>query len=174
MPLSLESRRLQGGTSLLEVLIAVVILSIGLLGLAGLQVASLRVNQGAMQRSQATILAYDMLDRMRSDVAFVANFRLETPDPNVADNYDAFTTVDGKSVAVSGDVLKGSANRAVSDWAIAVMTAFPAAEAMICRTSNPASQNCMGTGDFIIIQIRWADESNRGVDTQSISVMGQL
>ena len=50
----------QRGVALLEVLIAFFVLSIGLLGLAGMQ-----INQASFQRSQAMISAYDMLDRMR-------------------------------------------------------------------------------------------------------------
>ena len=57
------------GFTLLEILIAVVILSVGLLGLAGLQARSLQTNQSAMLRSQATVLAYDMIDRMRANRA---------------------------------------------------------------------------------------------------------
>lgn len=57
----------QGGFTLLEVLIAVVVLSIGLLGLAGLQAAGLRNNQGAYLRTIATQQAYDMADRMRAN-----------------------------------------------------------------------------------------------------------
>jgi type IV pilus assembly protein PilV len=47
----------QGGFTLVEVLVAVVILGLGLLGLAGLQAASLRNNHSAYLRSQATLLA---------------------------------------------------------------------------------------------------------------------
>lgn len=61
------SPRQQRGFSLLEVLIATVVLSIGLLGLASLQTASLRNNNGALHRSQATIMAYDILDCMRAN-----------------------------------------------------------------------------------------------------------
>ena len=57
----------QRGFSLLEVLIAVVVLSIGLLGLASLQATSLRMNQEALMRSQEAHLAYDMIDRMRAN-----------------------------------------------------------------------------------------------------------
>lgn len=57
------------GFTLLEILIAVVILSIGLLGLAGLQTRSLQTNQSAMMRSLATVLAYDIVDRMRANRA---------------------------------------------------------------------------------------------------------
>jgi len=64
----------QPGFSLLEVLITVVILAIGLLGLAGLQTSGLKNNHSAYQRSQATLLAYDMIDRVRAN-------------KNIADNY---------------------------------------------------------------------------------------
>ena len=56
----------QTGTSLIEVLVAVVVVSVGLVGLAALQTVSMRNNQSAYLRSQATILVYDMLDRMRA------------------------------------------------------------------------------------------------------------
>ncbi|MEJ2142634.1 MAG: type IV pilus modification protein PilV, partial [Gammaproteobacteria bacterium] len=54
------------GFSLLEVMIAMVIFSIGLIGLAGLQSASLGYNHSAYLRSQATYLAYNILDKMRA------------------------------------------------------------------------------------------------------------
>lgn len=56
---------------MMEVLIALVILSIGLLGLAGLQATGLRYNHGAYLRTQATNAAYDMADRMRANLAGV-------------------------------------------------------------------------------------------------------
>jgi type IV pilus assembly protein PilV len=61
----------QHGYSLIEVLIALAVLSIGLLGLAALQTASLRVGHDSYQRTQATLLAYDMADRMRANRAGV-------------------------------------------------------------------------------------------------------
>ncbi len=54
------------GFSLMEVLVALLVLAIGLLGLAALQTQGLRFNQGAYVRSQATILAYDIMDSMRA------------------------------------------------------------------------------------------------------------
>lgn len=59
-------QRRQHGSSLLEVLIAIVVISAGLLGLAGLQLAAVQSSHSAYQRSQATLLAYDMIDRMRT------------------------------------------------------------------------------------------------------------
>ncbi len=54
------------GSSLIEVLIAVVIISVGLLSVAALQTMALKSNQGSYYRSQATFLAYDLADRIRA------------------------------------------------------------------------------------------------------------
>ena len=55
------------GFTLVEALVALLALSIGLLGVAGLQLAGLRANLSASWRSQGTYLAYDILDRMRAN-----------------------------------------------------------------------------------------------------------
>ena len=59
------------GFTLIEVLVALVILSVGLLGLAGLQTTGIRNNHSANLRSQATIMAYDIADRIRANKANV-------------------------------------------------------------------------------------------------------
>lgn len=53
------------GVTLIEILIAVLVLSIGLLGLAALQGFSLQAGQGAYHRTQATNLAYEIADFTR-------------------------------------------------------------------------------------------------------------
>jgi type IV pilus assembly protein PilV len=55
------------GFSLIEVLVATVVLSVGLLGLASLQVSGLRVGQSSFYRAQAAQLATDMADRLRAN-----------------------------------------------------------------------------------------------------------
>jgi len=55
------------GFGLIEVLVALVVLSIGLLGLINLQIRGHQYSDSARQRSQATFLAYDILDRMRAN-----------------------------------------------------------------------------------------------------------
>jgi type IV pilus assembly protein PilV len=57
------------GMTLIEILVAIVVLSIGLLGLAGLQLKGVQVNQGSTYRWQAAMLAEDMADRIRADTA---------------------------------------------------------------------------------------------------------
>ena len=59
--------RLSEGFTLIEVLVAVVVLAIGLLGLAGLQISSLRGNQSAHSRTQASLIVDDMVERIRAN-----------------------------------------------------------------------------------------------------------
>jgi len=62
---SLDKR--QTGVGLIEVLIAVLVLSIGFLGIAALQAKSLSTNNSSMSRTQAVIASYSILDAMRAD-----------------------------------------------------------------------------------------------------------
>ena len=57
----------QRGISLIEVLMAVLIFSVGLIGLAGLMVMASRSNHAAYLRTQVTFLAGNMADRMRAN-----------------------------------------------------------------------------------------------------------
>jgi type IV pilus assembly protein PilV len=57
------------GASLIEVLVAVLILAIGLMGIAGLQTRALKNGQSAFERSQAVTLSYLVLDAMRANVS---------------------------------------------------------------------------------------------------------
>lgn len=59
----------ESGFTLLEILIAMLVLSIGLMGLAGLMASSMRNNLSASHRTQATWMAYDIIDRMRANRA---------------------------------------------------------------------------------------------------------
>ncbi len=59
------------GFSLIEVLVALLIFSLGLIGLAGLLVMSTQANNGALIRTQATFLAQNMADRMRANIGAV-------------------------------------------------------------------------------------------------------
>ena len=63
----------QQGFSLLEVLVAVVVLSVGLLGIAGLQLTGLRYSHNANLRYIAVLQANDMADRLRANPAGVAS-----------------------------------------------------------------------------------------------------
>ncbi len=62
-------RKQQKGFSLIEVLVATVIMAIGILGIAGLQVISLQQNRSSLMRSEALQLGNDIIDRMRANSA---------------------------------------------------------------------------------------------------------
>ncbi|MFZ1386387.1 MAG: type IV pilus modification protein PilV [Thiolinea sp.] len=61
----------QRGLNLVEVLVAAFMISLGLLGMAGLQVKSFRATHNSYQMQQATQLAHELLERMRSNRAAV-------------------------------------------------------------------------------------------------------
>jgi type IV pilus assembly protein PilV len=65
------SRNQQRGVSLVEVLVSVVIVTLGLLGAAALQANALRNNQGAYERTQTSILTQGIFDAMRANLAGV-------------------------------------------------------------------------------------------------------
>jgi type IV pilus assembly protein PilV len=92
MMTGLKTGRKQGGFTLLEVLIALLVLSIGLLGLAALQTLGLRSNQMASMRTLATHYAYDMTDRLRANPEGVdANQYVFTYDPGSPPAYPPTT-----------------------------------------------------------------------------------
>ncbi len=65
----MTNRHTNTGFSLLEVLIALLILAVGLLGMASLMLHSMKSNQSSYQRTQASLLAYDMAERLRLNSA---------------------------------------------------------------------------------------------------------
>lgn len=83
-PIASGARRMRGprlaapakqrGLSLIEVLIALLVLGFGLLGLAMMQTLSVRYSQSANYRTQALNLAYDLLDQIRANRALSAQF----------------------------------------------------------------------------------------------------
>lgn len=77
-------RQGQGGFTLIEVMIAVLVLGVGLLGLALLQTMNVRFVQSANYRTQATNLGYEVLDQVRanriSKAAYAGNYAALTAD----------------------------------------------------------------------------------------------
>ncbi|MBP6711125.1 MAG: type IV pilus modification protein PilV [Propionivibrio sp.] len=69
----MKTIRMHTGFTLIEVLVSIVIVSFGLLGVAGLLSTGLKSTQGSLQRTQASLLAYDMADRMRMNRAAARN-----------------------------------------------------------------------------------------------------
>lgn len=118
------------GITLIEVLVTVIVLAFGLLGLAGLQANSLKNNHSAFLRSQATYLAYEIIDRMRAN-------RVEAIDNESYDidsaTYNIFTSVTNttpKSAAAT------HTKTDLNAW-IASLSALPSGEGGIdCNTAE--------------------------------------
>lgn len=63
------STQAQEGMSLIEVLVALLILTVGILGAAAVQVNALKYTDSSRMTSQASFIAYDMMDRIRANSA---------------------------------------------------------------------------------------------------------
>ena len=129
-----ENRRPQIGFSLIEVLVALLVLSIGLLGLAALQAQGLRFNHDAYVRSQATNLAYDIVDRMRANRANAANYTAADPDLAPCDPLDASIDMD------------------LSCWYDSLAETLPGGDGLI--TAN-------GAANYYDVTVRWLDRTPR-------------
>lgn len=101
----------QRGVGLIEILVTILVIAIGLLGLAGLQSAGMKNANNSHHRALATIAAYDMAERMRTN-----------PTGVKAGSYDALT-VNKNTSACSGSE-KGVALD-VCEWAQSLKSSFP-------------------------------------------------
>ncbi|MES1262921.1 MAG: type IV pilus modification protein PilV [Peristeroidobacter soli] len=118
----------QRGTTLVETLVALLVLSIGLLGVAALQVNALQTNQGAHVRSQASVLAYDIADRMRANRTVA-----------LASGYD---------VAYSAKVTGTALNQLdLANWKTALANTLPSGDGQVATVGNIA-----------VISVRWTDK----------------
>ena len=131
----------QQGFTLLEVLISLVILAVGLLGLEGLQSVSVINNHGSLMRSEASLLSYDILDRMRAnrDEALTTTQYLS----GFEDSASAYTAC-GSSCATHAEL----ASHDLSQWKTDVAAQLPGGEAEVTRENLP-------TGAIYIVKVRW-------------------
>lgn len=136
----------QIGFTLLEVLISLVILSIGLLGLAGLQATSLKNNFSASHRSQATLLSYDIVDRMRSNTVSIDNYLTSFMALDVATTQNGCLTGAGCSTAQM-------AQHDLYEWNLSLGNLLPNGEGAITLDS----------GNYTIT-INWDDNRDGAVD----------
>jgi type IV pilus assembly protein PilV len=133
------------GFTLIEVLIAMLVLAVGLLGLAGLQAASLKNNQSAYNRSQATQLAYDLADRMRANVAGKTSYTAILPSS---------ATPKATCLTTTGCSLADMATNDLYQWNLAVSTSLPNGIGTLDITPKPCTTNiCLYT-----ITILWDDD----------------
>lgn len=123
-------RNSQRGNTLIEVLVALLVLSIGLLGVAGLQLTSLRNNRSAHLRSQAQVMAYDITDRMRAN----RQLAVDTGAYNIA-----------IGIPATGGTLAGDD---LVRWKEAILNSLP---------SGDGSVQVVNT-NVVLITVQWVDQ----------------
>jgi type IV pilus assembly protein PilV len=102
---TVTARRHQRGISVIEVLIAVVVVSLGMLGIAGLQLTGMKQSSGGFNRSKATLYAEDIASRMRINTRGVLSGAYDGHDSSAAGYCAAFT---GPLCDASGTTPAGS------------------------------------------------------------------
>ena len=129
------------GFSLIEVLIALLLLAFGLLGLGFLQVMNVRYTQSAQHRTMATNLAYEVLDLMRSNHVAARQFGYITPD-----------SFSGVTVPASGCArsASGAYSDNISRWKCAVVSSLPGGNAEIGFVD-----------DNVTVAVSWSDDVGR-------------
>lgn len=141
----------QSGFTLLEILVAMLVLAIGLLGLAGLMTSSMRNNLSASHRTQATWMAYDIIDRMRAN--------------RISALAGSYATAMGAAATCSTAVPAGTVPvQDIAAWKNQLACALPAGTGSIAIAGNKA-----------VIVIRWNDSRGTEGDAgQTFQVETQL
>lgn len=140
------------GFTLLEVLVAIIIFSIGLLGLAGLQILSLKLSADSLLRTIATLQANDMIDRMRANVA-ATSLGVTSPYNNPTGAYTAnpnclgmnssggsINTTCTSTQMAQQDFYEWYANLAgapANGWHPTISAVLPSGAGVVCIDSTP-------------------------------------
>ncbi|MDE2309005.1 MAG: type IV pilus modification protein PilV [Xanthomonadaceae bacterium] len=148
-------RRVQSGVGLIEILVAVLVLSIGFLGVAALQVMSLSTNNSAMARSMATIASYSILDAMRADITTAG-----------AGGYNTTVGANACPAVVAGSLASVQLNRWCTQLAQNLGAAASPQGTIACTGASPV--NCTVTIAFDDSRAGVGGSSNQKIITQSM------
>lgn len=165
----------QRGVSLLEVLVAVVIFSIGMLGLALMQLKGAQFTKDAGSRTTAILMARSITDAMRANPAAarapipVSPATAAGPCPYCTTTYSTMPTVASacSGVASDGDA---AAKCSLARWMDHLKTAMPGPS-----TGNPGSVTWDGTMGAYVIKTSWSGgklkDTDSGNSTYSFTYM---
>jgi len=142
------------GFSLLELLITLVVLSIGLLGIGLMQTTNLGLTKTAFSRTQAMLLASDIADRIRANETFAANY--------VTSSNTANSTPGCVNASCAGAAL---ASADIQDWSNRIYAEFPGGTGKIMDATASADA-CPGytattvAAGFMRVIIRWNEAAS--------------
>ncbi|WP_265297515.1 type IV pilus modification protein PilV [Verminephrobacter eiseniae] len=158
------------GFSLLEVLVAIVILTFAILGTVGMQGYALQANREARLQAQAVMLANELAEMMRGNNAIA----VQPKDSNPYMQQDASNyclRVANASAGCSSTTEVAQAQ--MTDWLARVHADLPQAKVKVCFDGAPydtesglAKWDCDDAGDIAYIKIGWTRRStNTGTGT---------
>lgn len=161
-----HSQTLCRGFTLVEVMVALVILAVGLAGMASLMIRSQQSNESAYSRSQATLLAYDIVERMRANKVLYSSLEERKVSYASKNNAYAFSALPTCSTPATGTQVAGSALAAqdLAQWCTSVRTNLPSVQT--AQTSI-----IRGTGSLYTVKIAWIESTQ---DIQWVSVEAEL
>ena len=143
----------QHGTTLIEVLIAVLVFSVGMLGLAGLQLTATINTHSTHLRSIATVQAYDITDRMRANI----------PAVNSGDYHQPTSTNTPGCLTTAGCTPSAMAQHDAFEWDSVLATSLPDGVGEVCLDStpddgSPGTPQCDSLGNLFAIKVWWTDD----------------
>ena len=159
--MQINSQHKQKGFSLIEALVAFLILSVGMLGIASLQTMSLKSGHTAAMRTVAVVKVKEILESMRSNTTVIANFAAGTADMGT-DNGCSQTTV-----AAATCTPAQMAQDELFRWKSSLIEALPnnaatTASVIITPPVPPATMN------LVVVSVNW---SERDLDTGNAANM---
>lgn len=141
----------QAAFTLIEVMVTVLILSIGILGAAGMQAVSVRESQNTYFRTQADMLVSDIVDRMRAN-------RTDARDEGTSAYTEAGADTDCSTECEASDM----AAEDVFEWRASITgSSLPAAQGTIVRDSVVVDASGFTVGAIYIVTVMW-DEDRSG------------
>ena len=152
---------------MIEILVLVIIMSIGLLGIAGLQVAGLKQTAQSGVQTQAMFLAEDIIARIRSNRVAVLNDTTVIPGSYTKKSGSTFpTAADADCSKSTGCDKEKMAASDLFNWSQILQNSLPTSAATlkddtyICLDSNPAdTTDCDEKGSTFVVQIGWNQTS---------------
>lgn len=160
----------QRGIGLIEILVAVIIMSLGFLAAARMQVEGMRFSQSAYFQSQAYFLASDMIDRMRSNIAGVQEGHYSGESTSASANNPKCTVIECNPL--------GIARQDLYDWSSSLYSmqgdsgftpALPGSETV------PAQGQILDMGDGVFaVVMQWSEVINGENDQQTLRIQFAL
>jgi type IV pilus assembly protein PilV len=178
-----KGRRKLRGFSMLEVLVSVLILSVGILGVVGLQAAALKANREALNQSSASRYGSEIIEMMKGNPSVAAqttaannpyliSYRAAVDDLDTLAAQSA-NCFNADCYTASDDAARQAiAQWQVRDWLYRLNHEIPGTRVEICFDESPYSNtgmpewDCSNSGSVVVVKMGWTRRTlNSAADT---------